>query len=74
MQTPCSARQILRHEIIAAVQRTGIGLFLAVFVATSIAQEKTKTSGQPEPSSVNTQLPVNWLYGAYIPKNAPWSR
>jgi hypothetical protein len=25
---------------------------------------------QPEPA-VNTQLPVNWLYGAYIPKDVP---
>jgi hypothetical protein len=26
---------------------------------------------QPEQPAVNTQLPVNWLYGAYIPKDVP---
>ncbi len=71
MRTPCSARRDLRRKRIAAVRRTGIGVFLALFVATSFAQEKTKSTAQPEPPSVNTQLPVNWLYGAYIPKNAP---
>jgi hypothetical protein len=85
MRTLCSAAQVLGHEIIASVRRSGIsslaglgkarsyavGVFLAVLVATSFAQEKSQTSIQPEAPSVNTQLPVNWLYGAYIPKDAP---
>jgi hypothetical protein len=85
MQTLCSAAQVLCREIIVAVPRSdissltqpgkarscAIGVFLAVLVATSFAQEKGQTSVQPEPPSVNTQLPVNWLYGAYIPKDAP---
>ncbi len=70
MQTLCSARQVLRREVIAAIRRSVTRAFVAVLVTTSCAQEKTQTTGQPEPS-VNTQLPVNWLYGAYIPKNAP---
>jgi hypothetical protein len=85
MQTLCSAAQVLGHKIIAAVRRSGIsiltgpgktrsyaiGVFLAVLVATSFAQIKSQTSVQPESPSVNSQLPVNWLYGAYIPKDAP---
>jgi hypothetical protein len=71
MRTPCSARRDLHHKRITAVRRTGIGVFLALFVVTSFAQENTKPTAQPEPPSVNTQLPVNWLYGAYVPKNAP---
>src|ERR1700722_497476 len=81
----CSATRVLCREIIAAVRRSGIsslggpgkarsyaiGVFLAVLVATSFAQVKSQTSVQPESPSVNTQLPVNWLYGAYIPKDAP---
>ena len=49
----------------------GIGLVLALLVTASFAQETSQTSKTPESPSVNTQLPVNWLYGAYIPKNAP---
>jgi len=85
MSILCSATRVLCREISAAVRRSGIsslaglgkarsyaiGGFLAVLVATSFAQEKSQTSVQPESPSVNTQLPVNWLYGAYIPKDAP---
>lgn len=35
-------------------------------------QASAQVTGQaPAQPSVNTQLPVNWLYGAYIPKDAP---
>src|ERR1700710_2895233 len=85
MQSLCSASQVVGHEIITAVRRSGIssltgpgkarsyaiGVFLTALVATSFAQEKSQTSVQPESPSVNTQFPVNWLYGAYIPKDAP---
>jgi hypothetical protein len=73
------------REVLAAVRRSGIfslagpgktrgcgiGVLLAVLVASSFAQEKSQTSVQPESPAVNTQLPVNWLYGAYIPKDVP---
>ena len=68
MRTRCLVRQVLRREMI--FRRLVIRVFVALLVTTSFAQEKTQTTGQPEPT-VNTQLPVNWLYGAYIPKNAP---
>jgi hypothetical protein len=85
MQTVCSAAQALSCEIIPALRRSvifsltryrktrgyAIGVFLTVLVATAFAQEKRSTSVQSEAPSVNTQLPVNWLYGAYIPKGAP---
>jgi hypothetical protein len=85
MKTLCSTAQVLSHETIAAVRRSGISrltspgkarsyaiaVFLAALVATSFAQEKSQTSVQPETPSINTQLPVNWLYGAYIPKDVP---
>lgn len=45
-----------------------IVLLLATPIVTCFAQETGKRSAQP---LVNTQLPVNWLYGAYIPKDAP---
>jgi hypothetical protein len=85
MLTLCSAAQVLCRETIGTLPRSdisslttlakarscAIGVFLAFLVATSFAQEKTQTSAQTEQPSVNTQLPVNWLYGAYIPKDAP---
>ncbi len=48
-----------------------VGLALVTFVAMSFAQETTHTANQPEVPAVNTQLPVNWLYGAYVPKDVP---
>ena len=48
-----------------------IGLALMTLVTMSFAQETAHTSQQPEAPSVNTQLPVNWLYGAYVPKDVP---
>ena len=48
-----------------------IGLTLMTLFATSFAQETTPPSNQPATPSVNSQLPVNWLYGAYVPKDVP---
>jgi hypothetical protein len=48
-----------------------IAFILALLVTTSFAQETTQTSNLPEAPEVNTQLPVNWLFGAYVPKDAP---
>jgi hypothetical protein len=85
MQTACSAGWVLCREIIATVRGAGIsslveprkarsyliGVFFTVLIATSFAQENSQPSMQPESPSANAQLPVNWLYGAYIPKDAP---
>jgi hypothetical protein len=35
------------------------------------AQETSAAPNPPVPPSTNTQLPVNWLYGAYVPKDVP---
>jgi hypothetical protein len=53
-----------------AARNYAIRVFLAAVVATSFAQ-KTTPSAQPVSPTANVQLPVNWLYGAYIPKNVP---
>lgn len=45
-------------------------LALLLLVPSCIAQE-TSTSPETPLTSVNTTLPVNWIYGAYIPKDAP---
>ncbi len=45
-------------------------LVLPLLVPSGVAQEASKAPATPEPS-VNTTLPVNWVYGAYIPKGAP---
>src|SRR6202167_5999768 len=45
-------------------------LALPLLVPSCVAQEAAKAPAAPEPS-VNTTLPVNWVYGAYIPKDAP---
>jgi hypothetical protein len=84
MRTLYSSMQLLRCAGISSVHRFrsifpglappgkvrsyAIVVFLAVLARTSFAQEPSQPSGQP---SVNTTLPVNWLYGAYIPKDAP---
>jgi hypothetical protein len=59
------------------------GLYAARFLATRVivlglpllvpscgAQESAKAPATPV-TSVNTTLPVNWIYGAYLPKDAP---
>ena len=52
-------------------RRFAIALLLLPLVTASYAQEASQKSGVAESPSVNSQLPVNWLYGAYIPKDAP---
>jgi hypothetical protein len=84
MRTLYSAMQVLPRAAIPALRRCrsgsfglapldklrsyAIAVFIAVVAATSFAQQPSPTPAQP---SVNTTLPVNWLYGAYIPKEAP---
>ena len=67
----CSAGRVPRREMIAIARGSVVRILLALLVTISFAQDKTSTTAQPKPPSVNTQLPVNWLYGAYIPKEAP---
>ena len=43
---------------------------LVLLVPQCFAQVPRKDPGVPEPW-VNTTLPVNWIYGSYIPKGAP---
>ncbi len=45
-------------------------LALSLLVPSCIGQEPAKSPEAPV-NSVNTTLPVNWVYGAYIPKDAP---
>ena len=45
-------------------------LALSFLVPSFIGQELSKSPEAPA-SPVNTTLPVNWIYGAYIPKDAP---
>jgi hypothetical protein len=84
MRTLYPSMQVLRCAAIPALRRFTsafsalappgkvgsytIVVFLAVLAATSFAEDTSQTPAQP---SVNTTLPVNWLYGAYIPKDAP---
>jgi hypothetical protein len=46
-------------------------LALAFLVLSCIGQEPAKAPETPV-TSVDTTLPVNWIYGAYIPKDAPF--
>jgi hypothetical protein len=45
-------------------------LALPLLVTSCVAQETARAPATPEPS-VNSTLPVNWIYGAYLPKDAP---
>jgi len=42
-----------------------------MLLTTASAQQTSPASTQPATPPVNTQLPVNWLYGAYVPKDVP---
>jgi hypothetical protein len=60
------------RSVRASKRRSSVIAFLLVSLSTAcIAQKTTPTSSPAATSSVNAQLPVNWLYGAYIPKGAP---
>ena len=48
-----------------------IGFAFVTLITTCFAQEPAHSSNQPVTPDVNTQLPVNWLYGAYVPKDVP---
>jgi hypothetical protein len=85
MLTPSLAAQPLRRRILRTARRfcasnwqrlhkwrvCAIGLALPMLVASSFAQNTSGTPDQSAPPPVNTQLPVNWLYGAYVPNDVP---
>src|SRR5579864_194136 len=85
MRTLYPVMRVLCRQIIAPIPRSGtsgrrlpgkmrscaIGVLSAVLGATSCAQTQSQTSARPGSPSANTQLPVNWLYGAYVPKDVP---
>lgn len=48
-----------------------MGLMFASVITTCFAQQTNPGQVQPNVPAVNTQLPVDWLYGAYVPKDAP---
>ncbi len=72
MRTLRSAARPLNREIFRVTHRSfAIALALAILVPTSVAQETNTLPNQPAPPPANTELPVNWFYGAYIPRDAP---
>src|SRR5258707_9511380 len=85
MRPPSPSRQRPRREIVRAGRRPiaprlpwpgktrgcAAGVFVLLLAAPCFAQDKGSTPAQPGTPAVNVQLPVNWLYGAYIPKDAP---
>ena len=62
-----SSRGACPIRLLAA--RTSI-FALLLLVPSCIGQEPASAPATPGPS-VNTTLPVNWVYGPYIPKDAP---
>jgi hypothetical protein len=60
------ARSLCTARLLAAVSI----LALPLLVLSCMGQEPAGAPPTPVPA-VNTTLPVNWVYGAYIPKDAP---
>jgi len=58
-----------RYKVTLLGARVGI-LALSLLVPLCFAEEPANTPAPPE-ASVNNTLPVNWIYGAFIPKDAP---
>jgi hypothetical protein len=56
--------------LFVAPGRWGCCLILALFVPVCGAQVSS-SPGSIEPATAQNQLAVNWLYGAYIPRDAP---
>jgi hypothetical protein len=58
-----------RYKATLLGARVGI-LTLSLLIPSCFAEEPANTPAPPE-ASVNNTLPVNWIYGAFIPKDAP---
>jgi hypothetical protein len=63
----CFSRGLYTARLIAACVRI---LALLLLPSTCIGQAPAGVPQAPA-TSVNTTLPVNWIYGAYLPKDAP---
>jgi hypothetical protein len=63
----CFSRGLYTARLLAA--RVSI-LALLLLVPSCTAQEPAKAPASPV-TTVNTTLPVNWIYGAYVPKDVP---
>jgi hypothetical protein len=63
----CSFRRLCAFRLLALQMSV---LALALLASSCIAQELAKVPETPA-TPVSTTLPVNWIYGAYIPKDAP---
>jgi hypothetical protein len=48
-----------------------VSILALLLLVTSCSAQESSTVAVTQATSVNTTLPVNWVYGAYIPKNAP---
>jgi hypothetical protein len=59
-----------RARIGGAVYRLRWGLLIGVLAPGGLAQVTSRVT-LTEPATPTNQLAVNWLYGAYIPKDAP---
>jgi hypothetical protein len=64
----CSSSRRLSAVRLLAVRMSILALLLPA--PSCIAQEPAKAVDTPA-TPVSANLPVNWIYGAYIPKNAP---
>lgn len=63
----CSSRALYAVRLLA----THVSILaLPLLVPSCIAQEPSTPTETPV-TSANTTLPVNWIFGAYIPKDAP---
>ena len=63
----CSSRGVCPKRLLATCRSI---LALLLLVPSGTAQEPS-SGVETHATSVNTTLPVNWVYGAYIPKDAP---
>ena len=63
----CSSRGVCPKRLLTA--RTSIFALLLLFP--SCRAQEPSPGLETHATSVNTNLPVNWVYGAYIPKDAP---
>jgi hypothetical protein len=59
----------IRYKAMLLVARASV-LALSPLIPSCFAEESASACAPPE-ASVNNTLPVNWIYGAYIPKDAP---
>jgi hypothetical protein len=61
---------LMRDASVLHVAGLLLGVMLAVAAPASCAQDTAKPQPQ-EAATPENQLAVNWLYGAYVPKDAP---